>query len=142
MATTAEKMFGNIRVKAPGERYSREKSVGMHIKTGRPVADERGNAVMLPSELENAKAGVLFKRLAQKSGIQIEMTGHEQELLASCFEDCWCGKIGSEWHDSINGNRCKALIDDATSGGVYATPIWFDENLVSFPLLGGELFPF
>ena len=33
------------------------------------------------------------------------------------------------------------MIDDATSGGIEVVPVEFDNDLVSFPLLNGELFP-
>ena len=35
----------------------------------------------------------------------------------------------------------KALIDDATSGGLEAAPIYFDDQAIQAPLLNGELFP-
>jgi len=139
---SAEKMFSHARVKDAGERYFTEKSVGVHAKTGRPVLTEKGEPALLPSEFENAKAGAFLKRLAQKSGLQVELNEHEQELLSECYRDTWCGKIGGEWHEKIEGSRAKALLDDATSGGIYVTPQWFDENIVTFPLLNGELFPY
>src|ERR1051325_4354339 len=57
----SREVFGGVRVKAPSETYSHTKTVGKHVRTGQPVRDERGREAMLPSQLEYAKAGALFK---------------------------------------------------------------------------------
>ena len=138
----ARDVFSNVRVKAPSERYSTTKSVGTHSKTGQPVRDERGREVRSPSELENAKAGAFLKHLAAKSGVAgVVLTEHEQELLTeTCEKDTWAGHVNGEYKYGVP--MSKALLDDVTSGGLEITPIWFDENIIQFPLLNGELFPF
>ena len=138
---SARDAFGDIRVKSPSERYSRTKSPGKHARTGQTVRNERGGIVESPSELEYAKAGALFKHLAQRSGVPISLTDHETELLLETADkDAWAGTINGEYRYGVTG--VKALLDDVTSGGLEATPIWFDENVIQFPLLHGELFPF
>ena len=34
------------------------------------------------------------------------------------------------------------ILDDATSGGTYVIPTFFDSMLITYPLLSGELFPY
>lgn len=135
-------VFGGARVKRPSERYSTTKSVGKHATTGQIVRDEHGKAVELPSELENAKAGALCKMLARKAGLPVELNEHEKGLVEECFNDDWCGEIGGEPQKSIPGGRVKALINDSTSGGADAVPIWWDNNLVTFSLLHSQLMPY
>ena len=57
-------------------------------------------------------------------------------------KDTWCGKIGNDYLTDIPGSRVKALISDNTSGGVATNPLWFDELVIQFPLLYGQLTPF
>jgi HK97 family phage major capsid protein len=142
-APTARDVFGGSpRVKRPSERYSNSKSVALHTKSGKPVRDERGRQVETVSQLEMAKAGALLKRIAQKSGLPVEMTEHDNQLLEETFaSDTWCGKVGSEYRTDIDGTRVKTLINDSTSGGVNVVPIWFDNAVIQFPLLNSELLP-
>ena len=55
-----------------------------------------------------------------------------------------------DWDDSVDNRSrtvkgyrggVKTLIDDATSGGLEAAPIVFDDMVIQTPLLNGELFP-
>ncbi|MEQ8790251.1 MAG: phage major capsid protein [Pirellulaceae bacterium] len=149
------KVFGQgdapyVRVKNPGERYCEKRYEARHRKTGEVVVDpiyQRPCATM--SEGAKARHGVLFKHLARKAGILREpATEHESALLTEMVEKgAWCGRIGPEsenasYFDYIGGHRnIKALIDDATSGGLEITPIEFDSDVITFPLLTGELFP-
>lgn len=112
-----------------------------HTRTGLPVLDDRGREVQTISQYENAKAGAFLKKLAQKSGLPCELNEHEQGLLAECFDDEWCGRIGGRWEAGINGMRVKVLLDDATSGGQEVVPEFFDSNIVTYPLLFGEIVP-
>lgn len=138
---TSKQVFA--RVKGAGERYSTTKSVGKHSKSGLPVRDERGREVETPSELELAKAGALLKFAAGRAGISAPLSDHERDLLGESFaKDAWCGRVGSEYVSDLPGVQAKALLDDSTSGGLEIVPVWFDNLAVSFPLLGGELYPF
>ncbi|MBL8830296.1 MAG: phage major capsid protein [Planctomycetaceae bacterium] len=135
---------GSPRVKAPSERYSNTKSTGKHVRTGEAVKDFAGRDVLLPSEAELAKAGVLFKKLAMKSGqFNITLNEHERELFAEMIEkDAWCGDFGGSYETSVTGDRVKALLSDGTSGGTEINPVWFDDMVVQFPLLHSELLPY
>lgn len=153
MTTTSpdpQKVFGRsgddrIRVKNPSEAYSEKRSEGRHKKTGEAVIDpiyQRPCETM--SEAAMARHGTYFKHLARKAGILREpATEHETALLTEvCEKQPWCGRIGQEHYDFIGGDRrVKALIDDASSGGLEISPIEFDSDVISFPLLTGELFP-
>ena len=138
---TPSDVFGNVRLKKPSERYSTTKSVGKHVRTGLPVKNERGRDCELPSELETAKAGVLFKKIAQRSGLPVSLNEHETSLWEETLEDDWCGKLDSEYQTGIPGSRVKTLLNDSLSGGAEVTPEFFDEAIVTFPLLHSELLP-
>lgn len=130
-----------LRVKRPSERYSTTKSVGRHVRSGAPVR-YLGRDVELLSQLETAKAGAFFKYLGSRSGINVNLTEHERALLEEMIQkDSWCGKVGTEWQTGIQGDRVKALLNDATSGGREIAPEWFDDALVSYPLLHSEILP-
>lgn len=149
MSVDAEKVFSQgsrIRVKDPSESYSTKRYTGRHAKTGQEVLNPlTGRNTELPSQMENACVGVLLKHLAQRSGLfpSITLPDHEKALLhAMCDSGEWAGNFGGEYRDYIpGGGHVKALIDDATSGGTEITPIVFDDAVVTFPLLTGELLP-
>jgi len=96
---------------------------------------------------------------------------HEQNVLGSCFEDSWAGDVAgypdertvygedaksqfSQWSPGrlvpvwsrgshlFSNSKATTILDDATSGGQYLIPEWFDQNVVTFPLLNGGLLPF
>lgn len=135
----------NIRVRDASEQYDDTRYAAKHVKTGLPVIDpvfQRECCTM--SEGSKARAGVLLKHLANKSGIVSNpLSEHEQSLLDEvCEKHHWAGKVGGEFYDSVSGHRnVKALIDGSTSGGLEIVPIEFDSDVVTFPLLHGELFP-
>lgn len=140
--TTPSSLFGDVRVKGPGERYSTTKSVAKHVRSGQPVRDERGREVLTTSELEFAKAGAFLKWRAAKDGQNVALTEHERELVAEIFaKDLFAGRLGSEWKTGVAGASVKALLEDATSGGQELVPEWFDQMIVQFPLLHSELLP-
>jgi HK97 family phage major capsid protein len=134
-----------VRVKDASDQYDETRYVAKSAKTGEPVYDPiYQRECRLMSEGSKARAGVLFKHLANRSGlVNNPLSEHEEHLLDEmATKQRWCGKIGGEHYDDITGHRnVKALIDDATSGGLEITPIEFDSDIISFPLLNGELFP-
>lgn len=133
---------GNVNLLPATKRYSHVKSAAVHSRTGQKLFDEFGREAMLPSEAEYAKAGAFYKEVGRRSGIAIELTDHERELISECYEkDTWCGQFQNEWRTEIPGSRIKGLLADATSGGVNVTPEWFDADLLTFPLLHSEIFP-
>lgn len=142
LGAAAKSNNGGIKVKAASEQYLRVKSTGKHVKTGETMRDEFGREVQTVSQAEFAKSGAFLKFLAGRAGISAPLSEHERELLNECFADPWCGKSGSEWLADIPGSHAKALLTDSVSGGVEAVPFFFDSDLISFPLLTGELFPY
>ncbi|MBA3483920.1 MAG: phage major capsid protein [Pirellulales bacterium] len=135
-------VFGGARVKKPSERYSTTKSVAKHGRTGLPVRDEKGREVETTSELEYAKAGAFLKMRAARDGQPAELSEHDRELVAEMFDtDKWCGKIGGQYETGIDGARVKSLLNDANSGGSSVVPEFFDQSLISFPLLHSEILP-
>lgn len=146
---------GHIRVKAPSERYLKEKSVARHRVTGATIHSE-GRPVYQASELDFAKIGVWFKHFQRKNSDRLgqwhcrvpTLSEHERELLAEMYEhDRFCGTYaGDEW---TNGQTLrdlrldvKALLNDSTSGGTNLVPFEFDAQVVTYPQLYGELFPY
>lgn len=135
-------VFSNIRVKAGSESYLATKSIATHKRSGQQVFDDQGRPCMTTSELEYAKAGVLFKKLASRSGIGVVLTENEHFLFNEMIEkDTWCGFNGREWVKGLSGVHTKALLNDTTSGGIFTNPEWFDQALITRPLLSGELLP-
>ena len=134
----------DIRVKAPSEQYC-EKRYAAKNRFGQEVWDpiNRRQALTL-SEGAKARHGVLLKHLANRSGlVSCPLSEHEKGLLAEMAEKAtWAGDVNGEHYDAINSPAMtKALIDDATSGGLEIAPIEFDDDLITFPLLYGELYP-
>ncbi len=148
-----------VRVKAAVEMYDTSRKTltypetdrrgGRHQFRGMPV-QEFGRTLNTPSDLDKAAAGVWAKFLIntdRRGGVKRfgweSLSEHEKGIL-----DHMCENM--EWDDSDNersrirkgypGGR-KDLIDDATSGGLEAAPIVFDDQVIQAPLLYGELYP-
>jgi len=155
-----------VRVKDATEMYTNTKSTLVYPETsksgsrhqlaGQPV-QLYGSTMNTSSDLDKALAGVWAKfqilsvapRLAGNAQRAWEMLSeHEKQLLLHLTEN-------EQWDDSKDnrprsvkgydnrqgGRGLKALIDDATSGGLEAAPIVFDSMVIEAPLLFGELFP-
>lgn len=142
----AERIFsgGSLRVKNPSESYSTKRWEAKHTKMGCPVFDEFGNQATKPSQLSMAKTGVLIRQALRRAGLHLEQSDHEKALWAEMLErDTWHGFDGPPDESRIysNGAAKAAIIDDSTSGAIHIVPEEFDADLVSTPLLGGELFP-
>lgn len=132
----------NINVKKPSELYSTKTAPQTHRKTGESII-AFGQPVESVPTVNHAKTGAFIKHLAQRAGLGVEITEHERALLNESVEhDAWAGKFGGEYASGVKGARVKALLDDALSGGAEVSPEFFDADLISFPLLNGELFPF
>jgi HK97 family phage major capsid protein len=147
----------HLRVKKPSEQYLSTKSVGRHIKTGEPVAFE-GRQLLEPSELQLAKIGAWAKH-AMRSGKNAEILGakghpipqlteHEEHLVAEMLvTDKWCGvKADGGWCNGASvqelGLSTKSLLNDATSGGNALVPYDFDDAIVTYAVLNGEILPY
>ncbi|MEX1095344.1 MAG: phage major capsid protein [Planctomycetales bacterium] len=135
---------GNDRIEVKSEfGYSTTKSVQRN-KHGLTVPNpSTGRDCESQSQQNAAEMGVLFKSLANRSGLASNpLSEHERDLLDSLYSKEWTGKLGQEWEDRVPGKQVKALLDESNlSGGLEITPIHFDSDVITFPLLTGELFP-
>lgn len=161
---TVEKSV-EIRVKEAADSYSTTKSA-LHYptepgRTGKmhPLAGQRvvDGATQRPldnaSDLDKAVAGAWAKfiinsaKLRSKNLALGQLQQHDKELIFYAMENMnWGGASdGGEFADikgvKLTGLQQKALIDDATSGGIEAAPIVFDDQIIETPLLYGELYP-
>jgi len=152
---------GGARVKAAVESYDRSRK-GMtyptmtkagrpHPLAGMPVSDCDRN-IDEPSQADKALAGVWAKyqilcatpKLAGSPDRAFErLSEHEKSLLQTLTEDEMWDASGNDKTMSQKGytGGLKALIDDSTSGGLEAAPIVFDDQVITTPLLYGELYP-
>jgi len=125
-----------------------------HPQAGRRVRDEAtGRALDDSSDRDKAVAGAFAQFEINRSRMKSrrlafdQLTQHSKELLCYAMEnEKWGG--ASDGGDSadikdrkLSPSEQKALIDDATSGGLEAAPIVFDDQVIQTPLLHGELYP-
>ena len=156
----AENGAENVRVKGAWEQYSDVKSGARYADNhkngflrGRS-AELAGRPMVNPSQLDKAIVGAWFKYCANASSNGqplprgLRMTDHDRQLVKyAMHETPWTGIIKQDTGGIKVDNRklsdfeVKALIDDATSGGLEAAPIAFDDAVILTPLLHGELFP-
>ncbi|HUY89074.1 MAG TPA: phage major capsid protein [Pirellulales bacterium] len=146
-AGARDEATARIDVKAPSARYSSKRAQGVHAKTDQPVL-RGGLPVEMPSEREHALIGAYFRQLALRSRIDVRpLSEHERDLLKELHNDhLWCGDVGGQHYTGTPlaaalGRKGTDFIDDATSGGASLVPYFFDTDIVTFPLLSGELFP-
>lgn len=163
-----EKSLG-IRVKEAADQYSTTKSAmtypevndhgRKHPFAGRPVrnfgfAGQGERQLDNPSDRDRAIAGAYAKfaiaaaTKRSKSLALASLPQHDRELLLYALENEKWGGCAEEDGDrasvvdrKLTHLEQKAVIDDSTSGGVYAAPIVFDDMVIQTPLLNGELFP-
>ena len=133
-----------------------------HPLGGRPVPRVDGGIGSMEesSELEKAynAAYIRWSLESQKGGVQgipaqLRMTERDKQLIQyALHEEKWAGVIngvGSEVEGTmalksaqkLKDFHIKAILDDATSGGLEIAPISFDNALIVIPVLFGEFFP-
>jgi HK97 family phage major capsid protein len=109
---------------------------------GRPAYDQ--------SQLERAQSGVWLKhKIYSQLGAKHMLSDHERDLLAELVEKGqWVGDYedgnGAHYFSeprTLSEMQRKTYLEDTTSGGTYLVPYFFDVDLVTYPLLYGELFP-
>jgi HK97 family phage major capsid protein len=138
---TPSQVFG-VRSGAPSGRYSRVRSVAKHQKTGAEVM-LNGAPVLSPSQAETALAGAYVKRLLRRSGTPVRWDEHDEELWRELVNDHpWTSFAGEDATVVPGGERVKALLDDAVSGGSAINPVILDDMVLSTLILSGELAPF
>jgi len=153
------------RVKNAAEMYSAEKSTRTypahtkkgkpHHNAGMPLMSMDGRAMQNPSDRDKAVSGAYLQFMcatAQRNGCRSagyqSLPEHSKELLQYALREYdWAGTSDGGDYEDIKARRLtpreqKDLIDDVTSGGLEAVPIVFDDDVISAPLLNGELFPF
>jgi HK97 family phage major capsid protein len=154
----------NVRVKEAAEQYDTTKSAASypmennkgkkHPLAGQPMRDfDTGRPMDDASERDKAVAGAWAKYLCHSKIIKSkslalqQLPQHDRELVLYAIEnEKWGGASdGGDYADikdrKLNPSEQKALIDDATSGGLEAAPIVFDDQIIQTPLLHGELYP-
>lgn len=166
----AEAQRDDVRVKGVQELYDtkrhemrfpeRTSKGARHPMAGQPVREGDRN-LKGQSDLDKAICGAYLKWClnsqngGKNNGLPraLQMTEHDEQLVKyALHESEWAGVLhgdGTEREGSIGipkGRKLsdferKALIDDATSGGIEIAPIMFDEAVVQTPLLYGEFYP-
>ena len=161
-AAAAADKSGTVRVKRASEGYDSTKARKVYpkhfVKNGVEIPHPFGGqdltiegvAAYGQSDAERAKSGAYQRLMLQKAlGVQL-MTDHDWDLVNEAVrEDKWVGDIfGSENTNEyqkpkqLSSLHQKTLLNDSTSGGQNLLPYYFDMDLVTYPKLFGELFPF
>lgn len=163
------KGLSEIRVKEAADRYDDAKTAVVypqfvkgtgipHPRAGEPVT-VLGRKLFHPSQRDLAVVGSFWKYAAnfacRAKGISApEWTGFradEKELLQHCIhKSAWTGLLGAdkngEGGHEILGKledwQVKTLIADVNSGGLFAVPQAFDDAIVMYPILYGQLAPY
>lgn len=158
---TTEDQEARVRVKSVVEQFrddrtaaTFDKSSNDHLRKsfgGRQVTEfvrDLGYTIDMPTERSKAISGAWFKMLALKQAgcpAHIKMTELDNQLVQYAIHECkFIGEVGRfdfEAERLSTPEMRKAVLDDSTSGGLYAVPIEFDANFVLTPLLNGQLFP-
>jgi HK97 family phage major capsid protein len=137
---TPSQVFG--RSGAPSGRYNRTRAVAKHARTGAEVM-VGGAPVQLPSQAEVALLGSWAKRLLRRSGVPVAWREEDQQLFDELVTDHpWTSFAGDDPEVIPGGERVKALLDDAVSGGSAINPVILDDMVLSTLILSGELAPF
>ncbi len=133
-----------------------------HPMAGRPLMSYsepgKGKALEVASERSMALVGAWCQFQVQSTKMNSKRLGfealpeHSKDLLIHSIQnEKWGGSTCTPETEKgnyadIDGRKLypheqKAIIDDATSGGLEAAPILFDDMVIQTPLLNGELFP-
>lgn len=155
----------DVRIKRAHEQYSDTKSEQhfpefdtrghKHVRSGQLLAEGEGplsRPIKSTSRRDAAVCGAYIKASLQGcKGLppQMKLTDHDRDLLRYALEEMeWGGEsiaLGREKGvfegRKLQPHEQKAVLDDATSGGLEAAPIVFDDMLITTPLLYGEFFP-
>lgn len=156
---TADKRYdgsrGEKRFPAFDDRGRRHPYANQRFFEGAPGGQMR--LIDEPSELDRAVAGAYCKwslssQLGNRVPTALRMTDHDAELMQFALREMkWAGVIhgvGDEdsravpvFGQRLDERQVKAVLDDATSGGLELAPIVFDDMIISTPILNGELYP-
>lgn len=158
---------GKIRVKAATEQYtntrkgafypdrsgynqqgSKNKFAGMAARIGDRQLEH-------PGDLDKAVIAAYYKwilapQFAQHGIVPPEkykLREHEMDLVKYALHELpWTGTFKGQEGNGIERKKLddlqlKTILNDATSGGAEISPYMFDDAIVLFPVLYGELFP-
>lgn len=153
----------DIRVKSIAEQFDRtRKSLAYpshtqkgnsHPLAGQPAKGWDGASLDAPSQLDLAVCGAYFKWAVtpqlKRLGVRVpELTDLEKKLVDYALHELpWTGEVNGptsralQIHEKLADWQRKDIVDDATSGGLEAAPIVFDEAFIAIPVLYGELAP-
>lgn len=155
--------FSDTRTAATYDKSSnevlRKVYAGRRVNIGEGIGMPSRNLDM-PTERSKAIAGAWFKHLINKAYREtgrpvrshFKMTELDRKLVEYAVHECkFVGPVEFDEHSDESPSwykssvptelQRKALLDDATSGGLEAVPIEFDDAVIITPLLEGELFP-
>ena len=150
-----------IQVKSAYDMYDGTKSGACYpefTKTGYRAPNAGQNATWdnrplnHSSQADKAVIGAIFKWQAASTCTgpvprMLKLSEHEKSLVQYAMHELpWTGEIGEGKAGKINAQKLtdfqrKALLDDATSGGIEAVPTVFDDAVILTPVLYGEIFP-
>ena len=152
---------GEPRVKRASEQYDSTKGRKVYPAKGldgrptnHPLAGQDvtfdGRPAYEQSQLERAYSGVWLKhKLLAQLGLKHMLSDHDRDLLHDLVETGqWVGDYqdgnGAQYFSqpkTLSEIQRKTYLEDSTSGGTYLVPYFFDVDMVTYPLLYGELFP-
>lgn len=126
---------------------------GKHPLAGRQ-ARYCGQPIILPSARDKAIAQAWLKSRLSARPLReslprgLRMTDHDRELIHYGLRNVeWSGMFkganGMQYleREKLQDFQIKTLLDDTISGGIEITPTAFDDNIIMYPVLFGELFP-
>lgn len=159
-----------VDVKGMKDMYSSEKSDvlfgnttkagGVHPYAGQKAfeyTDSGKRYIQGQSELEKAVNGAYFKMQfnmqCKNVPRNMRLTDHDKELIKYALHEMkWGGVISGECQTGngavavknrkLSDFERKTIIDDVATGGLEIAPISFDDQVITIPILFGELAPF
>lgn len=132
-----------VKVGPAAGKYGTTRPVAKHLKTGQEIMVE-GQPLALPCQAEKALLGSWLKHLIRKAGLPVRWDEHDAALFDELVSDHAWVEHGGE-HDEpklISGERVKAVLDDAISGGSTLNPVILDDWIFANLLIMSELAPF
>ncbi len=159
------------RVKSVSEMYKKDRADAVypqksgrdgnglaHPFAGRPATFD-GRQLRHPSELDKAVCGAYLKfSIAASTDPRdiprgLRMTDHDRDLMHYALHEMeWTGLVNGQGTEDygvikLEGRKLreverKALLDDSVSGGLEAAPVVFDDMVILYPVLFGEVWPF
>ncbi len=145
---------GRVDVKSPFARFSTKRVSVAATKHGHTIG-----TVERDSASDRAKIGSWIKFTALKSGVPVNWGEADEAMVRSLFATETFSRVkGRNDEDTVSGAQARALLeqrsfggrplvlkgllDDSVSGGIEIAPIFFDDRLITYPVLTGEISPY